>query len=76
MSGRRTRFAGEGLNTEERVTRLESAIRGNEHVAGIVEDLEQLRRRLEDLERADRLRKMPFFLRWFLKGNADDRPTA
>jgi hypothetical protein len=57
----------EGLNHHERIARLEGAVRGDGRRSGLVDDVEDLRRRLEDLESAARRRALPWYLRWTVR---------
>lgn len=52
----------EGLNHHERLTRLEGTVR--EGPRSLERQVEAQRRRIEDLESADRRRAMPWWLRW------------
>lgn len=70
MAGRRLRTAPEhlveGLTFDERLSRLESAIRGTKYAAGLEREHEETRRRVEDIEHAHRQQALPWYLRWFV----------
>lgn len=60
----------DGLTPDERLTQLERTVYGlhlkNGSLPGLERQHETLRGRVEDLESADRRRKMPFWLRWWV----------
>ena len=71
MSKRGLRLAPEhlrdGLTFDERLSRLEGAVMGDECRPGLDRDHEQTRERLERLESIERRRALPWWLRWWVK---------
>lgn len=69
--GPRRKFTTEvdGLNYNERLARLEGCVFGDGHqqLKGLDAEHDDTRKRLEELESGERRRKMPWYLRWFLK---------
>lgn len=57
----------DGLTFNERLSRLEVRVLGDAQVPGLEVDHDDTRRRVEDLEAADRRRAMPWYLRWWFR---------
>lgn len=70
MGPRRLRLETEhlvdGLTFDERLSRLEGLVLGDDHRAGLDRDHDETRRRLEDLESIERRRSLPWYLRWWV----------
>lgn len=65
--GRPSDPLADGLTIDERVTRLETTIRGTPKVPGLALEVDRLLARTEALESTDRRRRMPWLIRWFLR---------
>lgn len=56
-----------GLTFDERLSRVEGCLFGDAKVQGLDRDHDATRERLEKLESIERRRRMPWYVRWFVR---------
>lgn len=63
----------EGLNYDERIARLEGRVLGHGKAPGLSREHQLLLQRVEELESAERQRRLPWYVRWAVRPSTGAR---